>query len=681
MVFCMVVSCMGLFTVQAADGDLLFSMDLTDYDDAAQTGIKDGSGNNVPVTIQEGIYVSGSQTLDMGNILKKSFINTAGTVVPYVEMSTFNRGGLSAGTINNCISVESADWANKDLTVEMWVNYEPQNAGSWETMSRIRGLDSSGSFVNSALFAHQSNGKSFETSGYSGSLGSSVSGKWVHFAYKRCFKDGAIIYSININGTNYNGGTKDTQVTETLARVLVGNDGTSNMYSPHILRVADLKVYEGNVSSDTIKAHYNAEIGRYTAAPIPTVTSVSPADGASVPTHGTDFVITFDTPVLESSLSGITLTGANGSFAPDAVTLSDDGCTATLSYEMLFEGDYTLAVTDGVKSALGVSAATSSYSYTAVPFSISEDFSDSEKWGAAGTVYTAAQLTEKSPYITAASTGSYTIGEDGSLILSAPKDNGATLYLNLGGAVKTGVITAEYKIKKDNGGGGSGSKTPLVYTNAEGSQTAKIINYGAGSGGYFNADGCVSSFAWDGAHVAVDADSYYRIKTVASRGSEAESWTIKTYLLDYSETKPAYTATRTNEQLGDIGKMYITLWCTSDTPLTMTVKDIHVTIDKYAINGVSVTDQTGTAAAAGFAGTTELNYSADVTRVGTAAVLVALYDGDTLEDVKIHALEAGNDAVTGTFTDYSLEGSGSVKVMLWGADLGAALPLADSLVY
>ena len=137
--------------------------------------------------------------------------------------------------------------------------------------------------------------------------------------------------------------------------------------SPSTVYMATITTGVKDLAGNTMSSNYSWQF--QTSAPDttpPTVTSTSPATGATAVTINTAITATFSKPVDPATVTASTFTLMNGS-NPVTGTVTSSGSTATftLSSSLEYNNAYTASITNGVKDLLGnAMAATYTWTFT-----------------------------------------------------------------------------------------------------------------------------------------------------------------------------------------------------------------------------------------------------------------------------------------------------------------------------
>ena len=359
-IMCLLISSLCVMNVSAETGDLLYDMNLSGFQkgNAGESwGItNNGSSNTVTVKLNDGVTTSGVST---GSITHETYTNVKGETVPYLNFNQIYKSGNYSGSDScNRIWIEDTAWINKEITAEVWLKVKPTDATADRLLTLYGEDDDDRTSLDRVIAVEVYPTGKWEThSSLSSGTNSAASdvnnsnGEWVHVAIVRHLESnaGKSKIPIYVNGTAIRSTLGLKAVTETVAGLLLGTHATAKTdTAPHDFGVASVKIYDGELTANQVKSHYNAEVDNYTLAPETLeVTSYSPAQETTLISHKAgSFKATFNNCIDEETIdSGIGLFDENDEEVLTYKTLSNDKKTVTLTPAgYLAEGEYNIKV-------------------------------------------------------------------------------------------------------------------------------------------------------------------------------------------------------------------------------------------------------------------------------------------------------------------------------------------------
>ncbi len=320
------------------------------------------------------------------------------------------------------------------------------------------------------------------------------------------------------------------------------------------------------------------------------------------------------------------------------------------------KADYPTIEGIGVGTASGKYLQIDSYSvkYTPAGIDFTEDFS---KWGWA---YNTDKVDELKNVDTNISVDSDT--SDVKVYLTGSNDlqiGGGTGKINFAiNGAETGKFIVNLRVNPAVTGNGD---VNIISKNGSiRNPLFKIPGSGYAIGG---ANGDTSKlsvqYSWGDGYIGTTAKdgNYVPIEIVFERPNTDSDWDIKVYNKAYSKTSPVITAKAPSADYPTIEGLSVDITGGWIYVNSFSIANVPTYISRLTLNSGASTNLTGY--------TGDLDYSVNATTDSYAKVIVALYDGNTLEDTKIHDVEDAKQLdVSGTFEATNLT-NGSVKAFLW----------------
>lgn len=433
----MLASFLSVPSVLAAEGDPVFALDLTGFDETAENGSAHGLTDSVGTDNTIALWCTykpgyGSPAI---RLAKDSFTNKSGGTTNFFTMHWSRAWD---GKANRRLAVTLPSLANKSITAEYWMQYADDQ---WSSLLSIRPSDEAATaqaaYVNAVgtqkTVQLRANGSTNNTQ-YA-----AENGKWHHVVLQRELEEsgGQVITTakLYLDGVYMGSDSATAAKTEETAAAVFAGAYTSSQYCPKALSVASLKVYEGVLSADSVAAHYADEKDSFTIAKGPEIVSSSPASGGEVNADGAVINLVFDVPIDGTTLAdGIRLTDDSGRpITMDNLELSADGLTVTVTASGLKkDGVYTVSVNESLRGAAeygGLAAIPSSLSFTAVTKDAYREEIVPQDFGwTVGEEHSWQELADKSPYLKGNPYGTNRVGtfyvnDDGALVFKKVGDS------------------------------------------------------------------------------------------------------------------------------------------------------------------------------------------------------------------------------------------------------------------
>ncbi len=284
---------------------------------------------------------------------------------------------------------------NDEMTFEFWarptcMNSDQNGVVGYRMSSMATGGGSSDQskfeiFCNGANMYYRPGGATATTNYemHSKLYNMNLNGKWTHFVFTRKWNptsaDDATVGkwtgSVYVNGTQITpaGGVgkevETTRTSEDGAYFILGNE--HYLSKAFLGDIADVKIYNTILTDAQISSKHANSADDYVAFEIEAVSADTTID-----VNAGEVTVDFSENVDASTVSGITLTKADGSAIKGAYIVSAADDIVTVEYGKLEEGaSYKLTIPSTVKSATGKNIAAAEYTFTAAKkYIVNEDF-------------------------------------------------------------------------------------------------------------------------------------------------------------------------------------------------------------------------------------------------------------------------------------------------------------------
>lgn len=306
------------------------------------------------------------------------------------------------------------------------------------------------------------------------------------------------------------------------------------------------------------------------------VSSVSPSGGNILCTLG-EITLTFTDAVDTSTLSGISFTKSDGTeIKGGAYAVPTDSLNKVcVKFGRLDVGDYTLSITDALKSASGESAAVGEYNYSVATSldkalaatnldSTSLDIGETTigELEGAGTNMTYGKNRDGAlPYTytlkTADSGAKYV---EYACTNDAATSGSGSVHLKLSTPVKTGTLVLDTAIKADDNVNSSRELFKLWATGDKKIYTMTLNKMGnntlgpGGQGNYTSHDNFNTTVK---NKIKTDSDGFWNLRLVLSRDSERDNWSYMVYDVTTNLTDAFYSLSISASELPDITKIQL----------------------------------------------------------------------------------------------------------------------------
>lgn len=590
LICCLFLSCAGTAGA-AAEDDLIVDLDFQ----AAAVGT-----DNIGLTNKQAADV----TILGKNVSVGSYTSFSGEK-RYV---TVPLSGTNAG--DKHLSVESAALANQSMTAEAWVKF-PSALTAWGGLIGIFGQKTDGTWLSAASSQYAGRSAWFSVTMASGQIAAGnagggtsknytapmAPGEWIHVALVRDMvctenetgqtQDVSVKTSLYLNGVLQSSlvteGSAAAVEKEEKAVIVIGSRLFTG-YDMGSISVASLKAYKGALDTETVAAHYEAELDAFMEAASPSVAEISPAEGAEIDAHSAEWTLKFQTALSESSLAeGIVIKNSDGqTITQDALTLSEDKKTVSVSAYGLEEGEYTVEVTEAVRSESGgMPANPASYRYRAKRMNLSADFSDLNIWGdwLVGEERTSEDLQAKADWLYGVDEVSepygiskFLLSEDGGLIFrwnslaSLSSCYQSQMFIRPETPVYKGAVVYDLKMKHGPEYSPS-SRQCLLIMGSTGKQlnTVEVMRGVLRSG---------ANTAESYSDAKTDEDGYYALRYVIKSEALTDDWTYTIY----NEDREIVSGVLERAEYGNIAGLRVYNFGTSsaDAYNDISLKDIRV---------------------------------------------------------------------------------------------------------
>ena len=543
---CFLMSAAGI-SASGAEAEPLIDLDVSGYLQSEMKGVTNqGSSQTAAVAVTSDSAAA---------ITKHEFVNVQNQSVPYLTIH-------GAKQKERALRVADTALANRSYTAEFWVKRE---STQWSYFLSLLGFDGNGEcYAEQSVYIFSSDHNALliraGSKGSQNGAGNWAKDEWLHLVVTRSLTESGAntktAGGLYFNGVNYNDSNATAEtVTESSAGVIVGAYAQTDHVCSSI-SVASLKIYDGILTADEMKAHYAAEKDMFVAAAAPEITAVSPADGSEIYTHGAAFTLDFNTVLDEATLAeGIVLQNSAGErVSLDALTLSTDGKSVKASVSRLEADTYTLSVTEKLTSIGGLACAPSAYTYQAKRMNLTADFNDLAVWGdwAVGEEKSATELAAKTPWLKgqASVNGAYGVSrfmltEDGGLTFRWTDGAGTStyqsqMYIQQESAVTCGTVVYTFNIK--HGPQKGGSTRQCVYIMGETGKTQNTVEPMGTALRNGSTQATISK-------AQADSDGYFPLQYVLTSDTPQSDWQYTVYCGE----KSIMTGTLSRSEFGGIG--------------------------------------------------------------------------------------------------------------------------------
>lgn len=307
---------------------------------AGTTAYRNEVLSDAPIVYYEFDETSGTTSANSGSLgtaLDATINTSSGTVT--IGQSSFSQGGNSYSFGGGVATAAALTNSLDEWTVEAWLNYSngstsnflSNDQGDWndDILFGI-GAENNNIPANSVGLVHQGNPGSVRETVAS----PLASGTWHHVVMTgsnsagefKLYVNGALVDTNNAltNGATFNGA--DGFGTGTHLTMGASRPDGLRPYGGFLDEVA---VYGQVLDTTTIISHYNAGITSSPGTP-PTISGLSPTDGADDVALSSNMVITFSEPMALTGAAGSTITLRNlGPGADTVITLPDAQVTVS----------------------------------------------------------------------------------------------------------------------------------------------------------------------------------------------------------------------------------------------------------------------------------------------------------------------------------------------------------------
>ncbi|MBQ8588688.1 MAG: hypothetical protein IJ454_04775 [Clostridia bacterium] len=263
------VSCLCAVPAFAETPEILFDMDITDFDPEATTperGIINSvaeTGSATGIELAGGTRTINGSAVTSGYFSKDTYINAKDEEIPHIDIKQQQYSNTASTTPAQArIFIDNPDWTGKSYTAEMWVKPSfGSRSDAGENYAPIAYLyggqqDTRTNTLSDKVTFGRFNKVDMYWFGISDTSRKTISGAedgWMHLVITRNVADGSASHVAYVNGVKQlSTNAATTAATEGRAGLALGGLNYKAYYICQTLSIADVKVYDGILTDDDI---------------------------------------------------------------------------------------------------------------------------------------------------------------------------------------------------------------------------------------------------------------------------------------------------------------------------------------------------------------------------------------------------------------------------------------------